>query len=93
MNPEGDFMEIHNHGNNIKAHLPRQVAPNDGKAVSQQNKVARSQAAEPQKLLSQVKSGETVRQQIIVEIKAKLQAGEYATRVAAEQAAEQIVGY
>ncbi len=86
-------MEIHNHGNNIKAHFPKRVAPNDANVVSSEDKVARSNIAEPRKLLSQVKSGETVRQQLIVEIKAKLQAGEYATRLAAEQAAEQIVGY
>ena len=44
-------------------------------------------------LLEKLKSGEAIRQQLVVEIQAKVQAGEYLTSAAAYKAAEQIVGY
>ena len=89
-------MEIHNHGKNLKIHFPvQQAAQDSGRAgeLKGKNEVARTSPTTPQGLLDQLESGDAVRQQLLVEIQAKIHAGEYNTRVAAEQAAAQIVGF
>lgn len=89
-------MEIHNHGKNLKAHFPpKQAAPQPRSApeLAAGSDVAEANRSNPQRLLEQLESGEAVRKQLLVEIQAKIQAGEYQTRAAAVKAAEQIVGY
>ena len=87
-------MEIHKHGKNLKVHFPvKPAAQNSGSAngLNREDKVARTNETQPKRLLQQLQSGETVRKQLLVEIQAKIQAGEYATRVAAEQSAADIL--
>ena len=89
-------MEIHNHGKNLKVHFPVKPAaqnPDSAAGTSSGNDVDRANQTNPKRLLEQLKSGDAVRQQLLVEIQAKLHAGEYLTRVAAENAAAQILGY
>ena len=86
-------MEIHNHGNNLKPHVP---AAQNGQAKTPagapgQN-AQQTDAPNEQHLLEKLRSGDALRQQLLVEIQAKIQAGEYQTRAAALKAAEQIVG-
>ena len=87
-------MEIHNHGKNLKVHFPVKPTaqnPDSVQGLNKENQVARTNETNPKRLLQQLKSGEAVRKQLLVEIQAKIQAGEYATRAAAEQAAADIL--
>ncbi len=89
-------MEIHNHGKNLKIHFPVKSAAQDSSPAAELNgksEIARTSPTTPQGLLDQLESGDAVRQQLLVEIQAKIHAGEYNTRVAAENAAAQIVGF
>ena len=89
-------MEIHNHGKNLKVHFPvKPTGQDSGPAVgvTGKNEVAQTSPTTPQGLLERLESGDAVRQQLLVEIQAKIHAGEYQTRAAVENAATQIVGY
>ena len=87
-------MEIHNHGKNLKVHFPvKPTAENSAGAVSSESDVAKSSEGKSRTLIEQLESGSAVRQRLLVEIQAKVHAGEYQTRIAAEKAAENIVGY
>lgn len=88
-------MEIHNHGKILRIHTRSHsgVNGNQNAAESKSSEgVERSEEVKPQRLLERLKGNAEVRNRLLVEIQAKVQAGEYATRVAAERAAEQIVG-
>ena len=88
-------MEIHNHGNNLKVHFPvNSGADNVDSAQTSNEKsgVAKPTATNTSQLTEQIKSGEALRKQLLVEIQAKVHAGEYQTRAAAEEAAARIVG-
>lgn len=86
-------MEIH--GKNLKVHAPHKTpAAPHGLAgeVKSGDGVERSEQVKPQRLLERLQGDAEVRNQLLVEIQAKLHAGEYGTRAAVERAAEQIVG-
>ncbi len=89
-------MQIHGHGKNLKAHFQSSPSAKQSRAAdgaSKGSEVARTSASNAKSLFDQVKSGDALRKQLLVEIKAKVDAGEYQTRAAAVEAAEQIVGY
>lgn len=88
-------MEIHNHGNILKLHSRDRagVAGNRSATLTDTgNGVDSSAEVQPQRLIERLEGDAEVRNRLLVEIQAKIQAGEYLTRVAAERAAEQIVG-
>lgn len=86
-------MEIHNPGNNLKIHYTPKPAPKTD-AVDRKAESAVEPAANvsPQQVLDRLASDDRLREQLLVEVKAKVLAGEYLTRAAAEEAAQQIVG-
>ena len=87
-------MEIHNHGKNLKVHYqPNQNATSNQAPGRPEagNGVNRTDAVKPQRLLERLEGDVKVRERLLVEIKAKIQAGDYLTRAAAVEAAEQIV--
>ena len=89
-------MEIHNHGKNLKVHFPTNAGANDAKVAAAElkagNGVEQAEQVKPQRLLERLQGDTAVRERLLVEIQAKVHAGEYNTRAAAEQAAQQIVG-
>ena len=87
-------MEIHNHGKNLKVHFQPNHNATSNQApgrVATGNGVDRTEAVKPQRLLERLEGDAKVRERLLVEIKAKVQAGEYFTRAAAVEAAQQIV--
>ncbi len=88
-------MDIQNHGKNLKVHFPvKPGGQNVNSAAGQTAKIDAAPVSEARatRLIDQVKSGEAVRKQLLTEIQAKVQAGEYQTRAAVEEAAANIVG-
>ena len=88
-------MEIHNHGKNLKVHYPVKPGANEPKVapdLKSANGVDQSEQVKPQRLVERLRGETEVRERLLVEIQAKIHAGEYATRAAAEKAAQQIVG-
>ena len=87
-------MEIHNHGNNLKVHYQANQNAKGSQAqggVEAGNGVDRAEQVKPQRLLERLEGDAKVRERLLVEVKAQIQAGEYFTRSAAVEAAEQIV--
>lgn len=86
-------MEIHNHGKNLKVHFPPSPSAKGSHAAGAEagNSVDRNEPVKPQRLLERLEGDVKVRERLLVEIEAKIQAGEYFTRAAAVEAAEQIV--
>ena len=87
-------MEIHNHGKNLKVHFPPNQNARGNQAaggVEAGNGVDRTEQVKPQRLLDRLEGDVKVRERLLVEIQAKVQAGEYFTRAAAVEAAQQIV--
>ena len=86
-------MEIHNHGKNLKVHFPPSPSAKGNQAAGAEagNSVDRNEPVKPQRLLERLEGDVKVRERLLVEIEAKIQAGEYFTRAAAVEAAEQIV--
>lgn len=84
-------MEINNHSKNLNVHFS--VNQPSRPAGNLENGSAIEQTAETKstKLLERLQGDAKVRERLLVEIQAKVQAGEYHTRVAAEKAAQQIV--
>jgi hypothetical protein len=92
---QGDTMEIHNHGKNLKVHYPTQSGANESKVAPElksANGVDQAEEVKPQRLLERLQGKTEVRERLLVEIQAKIHAGEYSTRAAAEKAAQHIVG-
>ncbi len=86
-------MEIQNHGNNLKIHHSPQ-GPNRSATTGSRGAGASAPAerVSEQQILERLESDNRLRKQLLVEVKAKVLAGEYATRAAAEEAARNIVG-
>ena len=85
-------MEIHNHGNNLKPPFnQRNSQTNSTSGTPAENGVDQVKQVKPQRLLEKLDGDAKVRERLLVEIKAKVQTGEYLTRAAAVEAAEQIV--
>lgn len=85
-------MEIHNHGKNLKVHFQEQTSPRNATGgVGAENRVDQTEQVKPQRLLERLEGDVKVRERLLVEIQAKVQAGEYLTRAAAVEAAQQIV--
>ncbi len=86
-------MEIHNHGKNLKLHFQsKSDKANVSSDVKSGNAVDQTEQVKPQRLLERLQGDAEVRDRLLVEIQAKIHAGEYSTRAAAEQAAQHIVG-
>ena len=88
-------MEIHSHGKNLKVHYPVKPGANESNVAPELksgNGVDQTEQVKPQRLLERLQGDTEVRDRLLVEIQAKIHAGEYSTRVAAEKAAQQIVG-
>ena len=83
-------MKINNHGNHLKVNnlQPNIKGNGAGDAVAAGGEV---EQVKPQRLLERLQGDAQVRENLLVEIKSKIAAGEYATRAAAVEAAQQIV--
>lgn len=83
-------MEIHNHGQNSRIHFqaksPKSSTPAEGGSS-----VDRANDVQPKRLAERLEGDAKVRERLLVEVKAKFLAGEYATREAVEEAAQNIV--
>ena len=84
-------MEIYNHGSNPRDRF--QINNSSAKAGNVENgkEVDRSDEVKPSQLLERLEGDMNVRERLLVEIQAKVQAGEYSTRAAAESDAQNIV--
>ena len=84
-------MEIHNHGSASRIHSrvnqPSQSADNVDRSTSTE----RTDQVNPSSLLERLEGDAEVRERLLVEVKAKFQAGQYSTDAAIEQAAQSIV--
>ncbi|HMP80348.1 MAG TPA: hypothetical protein PKD54_12915 [Pirellulaceae bacterium] len=88
-------MEIFNHGKHLNVPAPHfSTAPSvdDAAETRREDDVKQIDQAEPHRLLAKLNDLANFRLQTLAEVKAKVQAGEYFTRAAAERTAEQIVG-
>lgn len=82
-------MEISNHGPKPQV---RFTDANKGQTSARSLEGASGvEQTKPQRLLERLDGDAKVRERLLVEIKAKVHAGEYSTRAAAVEAAEQIV--
>ena len=88
-------MEINNHGKNLEVHFHNKTSKPNNKTGGLEvgNGADRLEQVKPQGLLERLQGDTQVREKLLVEVKAKIAAGEYFTRVAAEEAAQQIVDY
>jgi hypothetical protein len=86
-------MEIHNHGKNLEVHFQTKTSKPTSMAGGPEAGTGadRLEQVKPQGLLERLQGDTQVREQLLVEVKAKIAAGEYFTRSAAEEAARQIV--
>ena len=84
-------MEIHNHGNNSKIQINSDKSNREVGGVEGESKVERSAPVGPQQLVERLEGDAAIRERLLVEVKAKVLAGEYLTRAAAEEAAQHIV--
>ncbi len=84
-------MEIHNHGKNLNVHVPNGQNAKAG-GLESGNGLDQVEQVKPQRLLEKLQGDAKVRERLLVEIEAKIQAGEYSTRAAAVEAAHNIVG-
>jgi len=84
-------MEIHNHGNSLNVHFSDKQNAKAG-GLESGNGLDQTEQVKPQRLLERLEGDAKVRERLLVEIEAKIQAGEYFTRAAAVEAAQQIVG-
>jgi hypothetical protein len=88
-------MEISKHGKHLNVPAPHfnSTAANEAAGEAKSGgEVKRAVETQPQRLLERLQGNSEVRNRLLVEIKAKVQAGEYFQRAAVEKAAEQIVG-
>ena len=86
-------MEINNHGKNLKAHFPANPNASSHQAaggVEAGKRSDRTEQIKPLRLLDRLEGDVKVRERLLVEIEAKIQAGEYSTRAAAVDAAQEI---
>lgn len=88
-------MEITNHGKHLNVPAPHlSVSAFRDRAADSAAEVGVKTVEEgpPQRLLDRLQGNSEVRKQWLVQVQAKLLAGDYLSRAAAEKAAEQIVG-
>jgi hypothetical protein len=83
-------MQINSHGKHIKA-TPPQPKVNGTNAGDGAVAGGEVEQVKPQRLLERLQGDAKVREQLLVEVKAKIAAGEYATREAAVETAQQII--
>jgi hypothetical protein len=85
-------MQINHHGKNSKVHLPQDHKPKSLQAgeVKSGSGVDQTEQVKPQRLVDRFHGDAKVRERLLVEIEAKIQAGEYFTRSAAVEAAQEI---
>jgi hypothetical protein len=83
-------VEIHNHGQNSRIHFQAKN-PQPQSQVEGSSSVDRSNEVQPRKLAERLEGDAKVRERLLVEVKAKFLAGEYVTRSAVEEAAQNIV--
>ncbi|MGB1928582.1 MAG: hypothetical protein ACPIA2_09835 [Mariniblastus sp.] len=84
-------MEIYNHGNNPRDRFQINNSSSKPDTVENGKEVDRADEVKPSQLLESLEGDLNVRERLLVEIQAKVQAGEYSTRAAAESAAQNIV--
>lgn len=84
-------MEIHNQGKDLRVHFQINKSSQPAGSVENGRAVDRTNEAKPQRLLERLEGDAKVRERLLVEIQAKVQAGEYMTRAAAEDAAQHLV--
>ena len=83
-------MQIHNHGNNPQLHVKADSAK-PSQPVESAAKATSGGSVDDRSMIDRLENDAEVRERLLVEIKAKVQAGEYMTRVAAEEAASRMV--
>lgn len=83
-------MEIHNHGQNSRIHFQAKNSQPQNQ-VEGSGSVDRANDVQPKKLAERLEGDAKVRERLLVEVKAKFLAGEYVTRAAVEDAAQNIV--
>ena len=84
-------MEIYNHGNNPRDRFQINNSSPKPENVENGKEVDRSDEVKPSQLLERLEGDMNVRERLLVEIQAKVQAGENSTRAAAGSAAQNIV--
>ena len=84
-------MEIHNHRGNLQPHPKTTSAGQSANEASGANATDRTTDSQPQRLLEGLRGNDEVRERLLVEITAKVEAGEYNTRAAAAEAAQHLV--
>lgn len=84
-------MEIHNHGNDHRLHFRGNESARKPSQAGSESTVQPTDQVEPSRLVERLQGDAEVRERLLVEIQARVLAGEYMTRAAAEQAAQQIV--
>lgn len=90
---KGMTMEISKHGKHVTAPPHFQIpVPNTESGELKSANVGAKDETQSQRLLSKLQGDAEVRNRLLVEVQAKFQAGEYATRSAIEKAAQQILG-
>lgn len=84
-------MEIHNHGHDPRIHFQPNKSSQSAGNVDGGQSVDRTEEVQPKRLLERLEGDAKVRERLLVEVKAKFHAGEYSTRAAIEEAAQNIV--
>ena len=84
-------MEINNHSNASRIHSQANSSSQPANNVDRSSETERSDEAHPSNLLERLEGDANVRERLLVEVKAKFQAGQYSTDAAIEQAARNIV--
>ena len=84
-------MEIHNHGHEPRIHHQPNKSSRSAGNVDGGQSVDRTEEVQPRRLLERLEGDAKVRERLLVEVKAKFHAGEYSTRAAIEEAAQNIV--
>lgn len=84
-------MEIHNHGNDPRLHFRGNNSARQTSKVEGESSVTSTDQVQTSRLRERLEGDVKVRERLLVEIQSRVLAGEYMTRAAAEQAAQQIV--
>lgn len=84
-------MEINNHGKNLHVHFSMNQASRQAGNLENGAPIEQTSETKSTNLRDRLQGDAKVRERLLVEIQAKVQAGEYHTRAAAEKAAQQIV--
>ena len=88
-------MKIHNHGKILEPKFIQSTGASGKESAAGLVRgagIEQTEQAPPARLIERLQGDGDVRNRLLVEIQAKVHAGEYTTRAAVERAAEQIVG-